>query len=70
MDFSEIVKTVRTNLGMSQEELAHILKISFSTVNRWENKKTHPNKLARSVFFDFCEQRGIDVKSLTDKDEK
>jgi len=69
MDFSEIVKTVRKNLGMSQEELAHILKVSFSTINRWENGKTHPNKMAKSVFFDYCKERGIDVKSMIDKSE-
>ena len=61
MDFSSTVKYAREKLGISQEEMAHALKISFATINRWENGKTHPNKMARSVFFDFCEQQGIDI---------
>jgi DNA-binding transcriptional regulator YiaG len=64
MDFPAIVKCVREQLGMSQEEMAHALKISFATINRWENGKTHPNKMAKSVFFDFCEQHGIQAESM------
>ena len=59
MDFPTAVKYAREKIGMSQEEMAHALKISFATINRWENGKTHPNKMARSVFLDFCEQHGI-----------
>ena len=42
-----LVKEVRRQLGLSQEELAHALGVSFATVNRWENGKTMPSKLAR-----------------------
>jgi len=69
MDFSAIVKVVRKDLNMSQEELAHFLKVSFSTINRWENGKTCPNKMAQSVFFDFCEQHGINVETLMNQNE-
>jgi putative transcriptional regulator len=64
MDFPGAVKLVREKLSMSQEELAHALNISFATINRWENGKTHPNKMAKSVFFAFCEQHGIDIKTM------
>ena len=67
MEFSSIVRYVRDKLGMSQEEMAHALKVSFATINRWENGKTHPNKMAQSVFFSFCEQNGIDVNAIMDK---
>jgi putative transcriptional regulator len=53
--FPELVKTVRKQLGISQEGLAHALGVSFATVNRWENAKTSPSKLARSQFNLFCE---------------
>jgi len=46
-NFTELVKDVRKQLGLSQEELAHALGVSFATVNRWENGKTVPSKLAR-----------------------
>ncbi len=64
MNFSAAVKYARETLGMSQEELAHALQISFATINRWENGKTHPNKMARSVFFDFCEKNGVRIEEL------
>jgi putative transcriptional regulator len=55
--FSEQVKAVRTALNLSQEELAHALGVSFATVNRWENGKTSPSKLAQRQFEQFCEDK-------------
>ncbi len=52
-----LVKEIRRQLGLSQEELAHALGVSFATVNRWENGKTNPSKLARNQFRSFCEQK-------------
>lgn len=59
-NFPETVKEVRRQLGLSQEELAHALGVSFATVNRWENGKTVPSKLAQRQFALFCEAKGID----------
>ncbi len=52
--FPELVREVRRQLGISQEELAHELGVSFATINRWENGKTTPFKLARAQFDAFC----------------
>ncbi len=52
--FPALVKEVRRQLGISQEELAHKLGVSFATINRWENGKTTPFKLARGQFDAFC----------------
>ena len=54
--FPELVKEVRRQLGISQEELAHQLGVSFATINRWENDKTTPFKLARKQFDAFCKK--------------
>jgi DNA-binding transcriptional regulator YiaG len=54
-EFPELVKDVRKQLGISQEDLAHALGVSFATVNRWENAKTSPSKLARTQFDLFCD---------------
>jgi putative transcriptional regulator len=59
-NFPEMVKDVRRQLALSQEELAHALGVSFATVNRWENGKTVPSKLAQRQFAAFCETNGID----------
>ncbi len=53
--FSELVREVRKQLGISQENLAHALGVSFATVNRWENAKNSPSKLARTQFNLFCD---------------
>lgn len=66
--FSEQVKAVRTALNLSQEELAHALGVSFATVNRWENGKTSPSKLAKRQFEQFCEDKS-EQGELTDEKE-
>lgn len=53
-NFQELVKEVRNQLKMSQEDIARALGVSFATVNRWENGKTMPFKLARAQFDAFC----------------
>ena len=40
MDFAKKVKIVRGILKISQEKLAQLLEVSFSTVNRWEQGKS------------------------------
>ncbi len=52
--FPKLVKEVRKQLGITQEELAHELGVSFATINRWENGKTTPFKLARREFDNYC----------------
>jgi DNA-binding transcriptional regulator YiaG len=62
VEFSVMVKRAREQTGISQAELAHALNVSYVTVNRWENLKTEPHKLAKATFFAFCEQKGINIK--------
>ena len=50
MDFTERVRLLREKLNMSQEDLARELNVSFSTINRWENGKAKPIKLAKAAF--------------------
>jgi DNA-binding transcriptional regulator YiaG len=41
------IKEFRRKMDMTQEELAHQLGVTVSTVNRWENGHTSPSKLAQ-----------------------
>jgi len=70
MEFSQIVKIAREELSMSQEELARALNVSFATVNRWENGKTHPNQLTKNVFFNFCIRQKIKIDDIITCNEK
>lgn len=40
----EEIKNIRLKLGLSQQDFASSLGVSFATVNRWENGKAKPQK--------------------------
>ncbi len=60
-----LIKEIRAYLNMSQIELADGLSVSFATVNRWENGRAVPNKLAQTQIFDFCRERSVPVYDMT-----
>ena len=37
-----LVKSLRTRLGLTQEQLAHEVGVTFGTVNQWENGRRRP----------------------------
>ena len=43
------IKELREKLGMTQEQLAHKVGVSFKTVNRWERGKAKPSPLATKI---------------------
>lgn len=55
------VRTLRQKLGMTQEEFAHEIAVTVSTVNRWENAHAEPSKLAWKAISDLARKRGLDV---------
>ncbi len=62
--FADQVKYVRDQLKLSQGKLADRLGVSFATINRWENSKNAPSKLAQTSFYEFCESNFIDTEDL------
>ena len=36
------------------------LNVSFTSVNRWENGRTMPNKMTVFVIRKYCEEHGLD----------
>lgn len=45
-NISDNVRQIRLCLGLTQEQFASKLGVTFPTVNRWENQKTVPSPLA------------------------
>jgi len=41
------ISGLRRRLNMTQEEFAHAIGVTVSTVNRWENGHIEPSRLAR-----------------------
>lgn len=64
MEISKTIKIVRDKLNLTQTQLAEALNVSYTTVNRWENEKVVPSKLALKSFEDFCENNFIDFSKL------
>lgn len=54
MDTKQVILVLRTQKGMSQDELAEKVFVSRQAVSRWENGETVPNtetlKLLSKVF--------------------
>ena len=46
---SDKIKRLRKELNMTQENFAHEIGVTFATVNRWENGRTVPNKVAQKI---------------------
>lgn len=64
MEMSELIKSIRTQLGMSQEAFAKEIHVAFSTVNRWENHRSTPNSIALAFIADYCEKNSIDKELI------
>jgi len=43
---AEMVRKLRTKLGLTQEQFAAKIGVTWSTVNRWENGRGNPSPLA------------------------
>ena len=57
----KLIKTIRQTAGISQEQFAKELGTTALSVNRWENGKPQPNKMAQTQLFEFCKKRNIDL---------
>lgn len=44
---ADLVREIRSRLGLTQEQLAARLGVTFPTINRWENSRANPSPLAR-----------------------
>ena len=60
-----LVRTLRQQLGMTQEEFAHQIAVTVSTVNRWENAHAEPSKLAWKAIRDLAHQRGLNAAAAS-----
>ncbi|MCR5825893.1 MAG: DUF3990 domain-containing protein [Oscillospiraceae bacterium] len=59
------IKQIRAHLDMSQSEFAELLNVTFASVNRWENGRTVPNKLAQTRIYEICKAHGIPAYALS-----
>ena len=60
MTFGEAVLKLRSERRISQRQLAEELNVSFTSVNRWENGRTMPNKMTVLVIRQYSADHGLD----------
>ena len=51
-------RRIREQLRMTQEDFAHAIAVTASTVNRWENEHSTPSRLARRAIELLVQSRG------------
>jgi putative transcriptional regulator len=58
---SGVIRFMRQQLGMTQEELAQALGITVGTVSRWEKGRFRPSRLARALIIEFARKHNLPV---------
>jgi len=56
-----VISALRHRLSMTQEEFAHSIGVTVSTVNRWENGHIEPSRLARKAMQGLAAQAAIPI---------
>lgn len=62
IDYPATIIKLRAILNLSQAALAELLGVSFTSVNRWENGKYQPTKVAKEKIRLICEEKNIKPK--------
>ena len=60
----KLIKSIREYLGLSQTDFAEKLGVTFATVNRWENGRALPTKLAQTSLYEYCKAQGVPVYQM------
>lgn len=55
-----LLRAIRANLSLTQEQLADQLGVSFATVNRWEGGSNAPQKAALATIVALAAKAGVD----------
>lgn len=69
MPIDEILKAIRKELNISQETLARELNVSFATINRWENSRAKPSRLAILQIKELATRQNISTEIMTELEQ-
>lgn len=61
-DIAVLVRELRDRLGLTQEQLAREIGVSFSTINMWENGKRVPQPFLRRRLVEMAGAVGLPTK--------
>ena len=60
----DLIKAIRSAANMNQEQFASALGTTPLSINRWENGKTLPNRMAQTQLYNFCKEHNISVYDM------
>ena len=63
----KLIREMRAHVGLTQEQLALHLGVTYSTMNRWENGRGNPSPLAIQKIEQMLEQMGTYGQELSAK---
>ncbi|WMI82450.1 helix-turn-helix domain-containing protein [Anaerotignum sp. MB30-C6] len=59
MKLHEVIKAIRLEMGLPQQALARELHVCFAMVNRWENQRSKPTKIAIHALAELAMSRKV-----------
>lgn len=64
---SELIRELRLLMGLTQEQFAAKLGVTYSSVNRWENGRSKLSPMALKLVEDMLHQTGDRGRQLLEK---
>ena len=66
-EVGQIIRDVRLLTGLTQEQFAPTLGVTYTTINRWENGRSKPSPLAMGKIEEMLEKMGEQGQDLLAK---
>ncbi len=66
-EVGNLIRELRQEIGLTQEQFAAILGFTFPTVNRWENGRNQPSPVAMKQIEKMLQEMGDRGKELLAK---
>ncbi len=66
-EIGQLIRELRSLTGLTQEEFAASLGVTFSTINRWENGRSQPSPMAMARIQEKLQKLGDRGQQLLDK---
>ena len=69
-EIGTLIRELRLETGLTQEQFAAELGVTYSTMNRWENRRRKPSPLARLKIEDILRKMGSSGQEILAASQK
>lgn len=66
-DVPTLVKRLRAQMGLTQEQFAQTVGVTYSTINQWENSRRHPQPYLWNRLLEIERSLGTSEKGGSEK---